>query len=172
MVVNQELSKLGIHHKGVSLGQVEITTPTTDHQHEKLKTGLFEYGLELIDDKKKVVVEKIKNVVIEMVHYSDELPQIKFSRYLSQKLNYDYTYLSNLFSQSVGTTIEKFVLLHKVEKVKELIVYDELNITEIAWKLHYSSVAHLSYQFKKITGLTPSDFKSLKNKNRNVLENV
>ena len=109
-------------------------------------------------------IEKIKNVIIEMVHYTDELPKINFSVYLSDKLNYDYTYLSNLFSETEGTTIEQFILLHKIERVKELIIYDELNLTEIAFKLHYSSVSHLSSQFKKITGLTPSFFKSLKNK--------
>jgi AraC-like DNA-binding protein len=125
-----------------------------------------------MDDKKAILIEKIKNVIIEMVHYSDEMPKTNFSDYLSKKLEYDYTYLSNLFSETEATTIEHFIMLHKIERVKELIIYDELNLTEIAFKLHYSSVAHLSTQFKKITGLTPSFFKSLKDKKRNTLEDV
>ena len=116
--------------------------------------------------KKSVLIEKIKDVVIEMVHYEDELPKVNFSDYLTEKLGYNYTYLANLFSETEGTTIEHFIIIHKIERVKELIIYDELNLTEIAWKLHYSSVSHLSNQFKKITGLTPSFFKSLKNKKR------
>jgi AraC-like DNA-binding protein len=125
-----------------------------------------------MDDKRAMLIEKIKNVIIEMVHYTDELPKINFSDFLAEKLNYDYTYLANLFSETEGTTIEHFILLHKIERVKELIIYDELNLTEIAWKLHYSSVAALSNQFKKITGLTPTFFKSLKHKRRSTLENV
>jgi AraC-like DNA-binding protein len=126
----------------------------------------------LMDDKKSVLIEKIKDVVIEMVHYEDELPRVNFSDYLTEKLGYNYTYLANLFSETEGTTIEHFIIMHKIERVKELIIYDELNLTEIAWKLHYSSVSHLSNQFKKITGLTPSFFKSLKNKKRSNLENL
>jgi AraC-like DNA-binding protein len=125
-----------------------------------------------MDDKRAMLIEKIKNVIVEMVHYTDELPKVNFSDYLSEKLNYDYTYLANLFSETEGTTIEHFIIMHKIERVKELIIYDELNLTEIAWKLHYSSVAHLSNQFKKITGLTPSFFKSLKHKKRRTLEKV
>ncbi len=125
-----------------------------------------------MDDKKAVLIEKIKNIIIEMVHYKDELLKMNFSDYLSEKLNYDYTYLANLFSEVQGTTIEKFIISHKIERVKELIIYDELNLTEIAWKMHYSSVAHLSNQFKKITGLTPSHFKQLKNKRREAIEDV
>ena len=129
-------------------------------------------GLELMDDKKSVLIEKIKNVIIESIHYADEQLQINFSNYLSEKLNYDYTYLSNLFSEVEGTTIEHFIIAHKIEKVKELLVYDEINLTEIARKLHYSSVAHLSNQFKKVTGLTPSHFKLLGKKRRRALENL
>ena len=125
-----------------------------------------------MDDKKSVLIEKIKDVVIEMVHYDDELPKVNFSDYLTEKLGYNYTYLANLFSETEGTTIEHFIIIHKIERVKELIIYDELNLTEIAWKLHYSSVSHLSNQFKKITGLTPSFFKSLKDKKRSNLENL
>jgi AraC-like DNA-binding protein len=119
-----------------------------------------------------MLIEKIKNVIIEMIHHRDELPKINFSNYLSEKLDYDYTYLSNLFSETEGITIEHFILRHKIERVKELIIYNELNLTEIAWKLQYSSVGALSNQFKKITGLTPSFFKSLKHKRRKTIENV
>jgi AraC-like DNA-binding protein len=163
---------LGLHYVTVTLGEVDVMENITKQKREKLKTALLKSGLELMDDKKAMLIEKIKNVIVEMIHYSDELPKIKFSDYLSEKLKYDYTYLSNLFSETEGTTIEHFILLHKIERVKELIIYDELNLTEIADKLHYSSVGHLSNQFKKITGLTPSFFKSLKHKKRITLENV
>lgn len=172
MVVKAELDKLGLNYKTVDLGEVDLEDNMTTEQNEKLKTGLLKSGLELMDDRKAILIEKIKKVIIEMVHYLDELPKIKNSDYISQKLKHDYTYLANLFSEATGTTIEHFIIAHKIEKVKELIIYDELNLTEIAWKLHYSSVAHLSNQFKKITGLTPSYFKSLKNKKRSLLENI
>ncbi len=172
MMVKEELKKLGLHYANVNLGEVDVMEDITPEQREQLKTALLQSGLELMDDKKAMLIEKIKNVIIEMIHYSDDLPKTNFSDYLSEKLNYDYTYLANLFSEVQGTTIEHFIILHKIEKVKELIIYNELNLTEIAWKLHYSSVAHLSHQFKKVTGLTPSFFKSLKNKKREVLENV
>jgi YesN/AraC family two-component response regulator len=172
MMVKQELKKLGLRFSTVTLGEVELLENITDQQHNQIKTALRKSGLELMDDKKAMLIEKIKNVIVEMVHYADELPKTNFSIYLSDKLTYDYTYLANLFSETEGTTIEHFILLHKIERVKELIMYDELTLTEIASKLHYSSVAHLSNQFKKITGLTPSFFKSLKIKKRNVLEKV
>jgi AraC-like DNA-binding protein len=172
MIVKSELDKLGLHYGAVELGEAQIRENLTDEQRAQLKAALLTSGLELMDDKKAILIEKIKNVVIEMVHYEDELPKVNFSDYLSGKLNYDYTYLANIFSETKGITIEHFIILHKIERVKELIIYDELSLSEIAWKLHYSSVAHLSNQFKKITGLTPSYFKSLKNKKRNTLENV
>jgi AraC-like DNA-binding protein len=172
MVVKDELRKLGINYSNISLGQVELAENINRSQLENIRTALKQSGLELMDDKKSVLIEKIKDVVIEMVHYEDELPKVNFSDYLTEKLGYNYTYLANLFSETEGTTIEHFIIIHKIERVKELIIYDELNLTEIAWKLHYSSVAHLSNQFKKITGLTPSFFKSLKNKKRNNLENL
>jgi AraC-like DNA-binding protein len=125
-----------------------------------------------MEDKKAVLIERIKNAIIEMVYYKDELPRTNFSDYLSEKLKHDYTYLANLFSEVQGTTIEKFIISHKIERVKELIIYDELNLTEIAWNMHYSSVAHLSNQFRKITGLTPSHFKKLKDKRRKAIEDV
>ena len=172
MMVKEELKKLGLHYVTVDLGEVDIMENITMEQREQFKIALLRSGLELMDDKRAMLIEKIKNVIIEMVHYTDELPKINFSDFLAEKLNYDYTYLANLFSETEGTTIEHFILLHKIERVKELIIYDELNLTEIAWKLHYSSVAALSNQFKKITGLTPTFFKSLKHKRRSTLENV
>jgi len=172
MVVKSELDKLGLHYDTVELGEAHIKKQINDEQRTRLKAALLNFGLELMDDKKAILVERIKNVIIEMVHYEDELPKTNFSDYLSEKLNYNYTYLANLFSETKGITIEHFMILHKIEKVKELILYDELNLSEIAWKLHYSSVAHLSHQFKKVTGLTPSYFKSLREKRRDTLENV
>jgi AraC-like DNA-binding protein len=172
MVVKSELEKLGLNYISVDLGEAEIKENISPEQLNKLSKGLKKSGLELMDDKKSILVEKIKNVIIELVHYTDEQIKTNLSDFLSEKLNYDYTYLANLFSEVKGTTIEKFYLLHKIERVKELLVYDELNLTEIADKLHYSSVAHLSNQFKKITGLTPSHFKKLKHKRRNTLEDV
>ena len=171
MVVKEELKKLGLHYI-VDMGVADIMENITAEQREQIRTGLVKSGLELMDDKKAVLIEKIKTVIIEMVHFTDELPKTNFSDYISQKLNYDYTYLANLFSEVQGTTIEKFIISHKIERVKELIIYDELNLTEIAWNMHYSSVAHLSNQFKKITGLTPSHFKQLKNKRRTAIEDV
>jgi AraC-like DNA-binding protein len=156
----------------VELGEAEIMENITNQQHDQIKVALHKWGLELMDDKKSMLIEKIKSVIIELIHYSDEQLKNNFSAYLSEKLNYDYTYLSNLFSEVEGTTIEHFMITHKIERVKELLVYDEISLTEIAWKLHYSSVAHLSNQFKKITGLTPTYFKQLKQKRRSNLENL
>jgi AraC-like DNA-binding protein len=172
MVVKAELTKLGLHYTVVDLGEVEILENISAEQLGQLKAALLKSGLELMDDKKSVLIQKIKNVIVELVHYSDEPLVVKFSEYLSQTLNHDYTYLANLFSEVQGTTIEKFVIAHKIERVKELLVYDELNLTEIASLMHYSSVAHLSNQFKKVTGLTPTHFKQLKDKRRSMLEDV
>lgn len=172
MVVKEELKKLGLHYVIVDLGEVDVMETLTLNQREKLKIALHESGLELMDDKRAVLIEKIKNVIIELVHYSDEAIKINFSNYLSEKLHQDYTYLSNLFSEVQGTTIEQYLISHKVERIKELIIYGELNITEIAWKMNYSSVAHLSSQFKKVTGLSPSHFKQLKNKRRKPIEEI
>jgi AraC-like DNA-binding protein len=172
MVVKTELEKLGLHHTFVELGGAEILENITAEQRSQLDIGLRKAGLELMDDRKSMLIEKIKNIIIELVHYSDKIPKSNLSDYLSEKLNYDYTYLANLFSEVQGTTIEKFFITHKIERVKELLVYDELNLKEIAFKLHYSSVSHLSSQFKKVTGLTPSHFKHLKHKRRIALENV
>lgn len=172
MVVKAELKKLGIRYTVVDLGEVEIPEDISIEQQEQFKTALLKSGLELMDDRKSVLIQRIKNVIVELVHYSEEPLTVKFSEYLSHKLNYDYTYLANLFSEVQGTTIEKFFIIHKIERVKELLVYNELNLTEIAYQMHYSSVSHLSSQFKKVTGLTPSHFKQLKDKRRSMLEDV
>jgi AraC-like DNA-binding protein len=172
LVVKEVLKKLGLHYIILDMGVVEIMEDLTPELREKIKGALLESGLELMEDKKAILVERIKNVIIEMVHFTGELPKTNFSDFLSEKLKYDYTYLANLFSEVNGTTIEKFIIAHKIERVKELIIYDELNLTEIAWNMHYSSVAHLSNQFKKITGLTPSHFKALKNKKRIAIEDI
>jgi len=172
MVVKSELDKIGLHYTTVELGEADIIENITAEQLEQVKIALLKSGLELMDDKKSMLIEKIKNVIVELIHYSDEPLKVNFSDFLSKKLNYDYTYLSNLFSEVQGTTIEQFIIAHKIERVKELLVYDELSLTEIAYKLHYSSVAHLSNQFKKVTGLTPSHFKKIKQKRRNTLENL
>lgn len=172
MVVKSELEKLGLHHIYVKIGEAKIKEDISIEKIQQLDKALKRSGLELMDNKKSILVEKIKTAIIELVHYTEEQIKVNLSDYLSEKLNYDYTYLANLFSEVKGTTIEKFYLNHKIERVKELIIYDELNLSEIAYKMHYSSVAHLSNQFKKFTGLTPSHFKELKNKRRNTLEDV
>lgn len=173
MVVKEHLNNLGVTIVNLDLGMVELLEPITNDQREVLKKSLTKSGLELIDDKQAVLIEKIKTIIIDMVHYSDELQNINFSDYLSEELGYNYTYLASLFSKLKGITIEQYIILNKIERVKELILYDELNLTEISYKLNYSSVAHLSNQFKKITGLTPSYFKKLKNHRlRHVLEGV
>ena len=172
MIVEEELKKLGLRFIIVDLGMVEIMEDITFSQHEQMKKNLLKSGLELLDDKKSILIEKIKNVITEMIHYSDDLPKINYSDFISEKLNYDYTYLSNIFSEVKGITIQQFIIIHKIERVKELILYDELNLTEISYKLHYSSVSHLSKQFKKVTGLSPTYYKQLKQKRKNNLENM
>ncbi len=172
IVVKEELKKLGLRHVVIDLGMVEIPEDITEKERELLKENLLRSGLELLDDKKSILIEKIKNVITEMIHYSDELPKIKYSDYISEKLHYDYTYLANIFSEVKGITIQQFIIIHKIERVKELLLYDELNLTEISYKLQYSSVAHLSNQFKKITGLSPSFYKQLKQKRKINLENM
>jgi AraC-like DNA-binding protein len=172
MMVRDELEKLQLNYTALELGEVEIRETLSDGQREQLKDALFKSGLELMDDKRSMLIEKIKNVIVEVVHHTDEQLKTNFSVFLSKRLGYDYTYLANIFSEVQGTTIEKFLIAHKIERVKELLVYDELTLTEIAYKLHYSSVGHLSNQFKRITGLTPSHFKKLKDKKRTNLENV
>ena len=168
----EELKKLGLHFIFLDLGEVEIMEELSVELREEVKAALISIGLELMEDKKAMLIEKIKNTIIDMVHHTEETIKVNFSDFISKKLNYDYTYMANLFSEVQGTTIEKFIIAHKVERIKELIIYDELNITEIAWKMNYSSVAHLSNQFKKTTGLSPSQFKQLKDKKRNPIEEI
>ena len=172
MVVKTALENLGLHFRMIELGTVEIMDDFSDEQRISLHKTLLKSGLELMDDKKAILIEKIKNIIIEMVHYTDELPKVNYSDYISEKLNLDYTYLSKNFSEVKGVTIEQFIILHKIERVKELLLYDELNLTQISYIMNYSSVAHLSKQFKKVTGLTPTFFKNLKDKRRIALENV
>jgi AraC-like DNA-binding protein len=172
LVVKDELSKLGLKYITVELGEAELVHSLSSAQREQIRAALLQSGLELMDDKKSVLIQKIKNVIIEMVHESEEPLTVNFSQYLSEKLNHNYTYLANLFTEVQGTTIEKFIIGHKIERAKELLVYNELTLTQIAYKLHYSSVAHLSAQFKKVTGLTPTFFKNLKGLRRSMLEDV
>src|SRR5690606_1299383 len=172
MLVKEELKKLGLHYVVVDLGVVEILEDITKEQREQLEINLLKSGLELMDDRKSILIEKIKTLIIEMIHYSEQEPKVNYSEYISEKLNYDYTYLSNIFSEVKGITIQQFIIINKIERVKELLLYDELNLTEISYRLNYSSVAHLSNQFKKVTGLSPAFFKKLKRKRRNTLENL
>jgi len=170
--VKEELKNLGIGYESVDLGNAELRDSISDEQRALLKKALLKSGLELMDDQLAILIEKIKNIVVEMVHHSEDAPKLKFSEFLESQLEYDYTYLSNLFSETTGTTIEQFIIAHKIERVKELLIYDELSLTEISFQLHYSSVAHLSSQFKKVTGLTPTYYKSLKKKRRKMLETL
>jgi AraC-like DNA-binding protein len=172
MIVKSVSESLGIHCCSVDLGEMEIDEDITDEQYYKLKTALMTYGLDVLDDKKAVLIEQIKEVVIEMVHYEDELPKVKNSDYISTRLHHNYTYLANLFSEVTATTIEHYIISHKIERVKELLSYDELSLKEISYKMNYSSEAHLCNQFRKITGLTTQEFKKLGRNRRTVLENV
>lgn len=164
IAVKEVLSEMGLHFVIVDLGTVEIMEKLSEEDWLELKSKLAGVGLELLDDKRSILIERIKSVIIELVHYSKELPQINYSDYISEKLNYDYTYLANVFSEVKGITIQQYIITHKIERVKELLLYDELNLTEIADLLRYSSVGHLSNQFKKVTGLSPTFYKQLKEK--------
>ncbi len=172
MAVKEELKKLGLHFIFVDLGEIDLMENITEVQRDLFKIALSALGFELMDDKRAVLIEKLKKAIIEMVHQTEEPIKMKVSQYLSEKVSYDYTYLSNLFSEIQGTTIEQFIISHQVERIKELMIYGELNITEIAWKMNYSSVAHLSNQFKKVTGLSPSHFKKLKSMRRSPIEEI
>ncbi len=172
MVVKEELKNLGLHYVVVDLGMIEILEDLSLSQFNELKLNLATSGLELLDDKRAILIEKIKSVIVEMVHYTEEVPKTNYSNYISEKLHLDYNYLSSIFSEVKGITIQQFIIIHKIERVKELLLYDELNLTEISQILDYSSVAHLSNQFKKITGLTPSYFKKMKLKRTQNLENI
>lgn len=172
VAVREVLRGLGLHFVVVDLGEVDLMEELTEELREKLKVALLKYGFELMDDKRAVLIGRIINVIIEMIHYNDEVIKVNFSDFLSKKLNHDYTYLSNIFSEVRGMTIQQFIIIHKIERVKELIIYNELNLTEISYKLNYSSVAHLSNQFRKVTGLSPSHFKQLKDKRRSSIDEI
>ncbi|MBL0745725.1 helix-turn-helix domain-containing protein [Chryseolinea lacunae] len=172
MIVKEELKKLGLHDTTLELGVVQISEDITASQRLQLNENLRRSGLELLDDKQSILIDKIKTVIIELIHYNDELPKVKYSNYISKKMNYNYTYLSNIFSEVKGITIQHFIISHKIEKVKELLLYDQLNLSQISFKLHYSSVAHLSNQFKKVTGLSPSYFKKIGLKRSYNLEDI
>jgi AraC-like DNA-binding protein len=170
--VKEELQKLNIKYGVIDLGLVEIDKDISPELRELLRINLKKSGLELLDDKKSIMIERIQNAVVEMIHYSNELPEVNFSVFISEKVGLDYTYLSNIFAEVKGYTLQNFIIIHKIEKVKELLFYDELNLTEISYRLQYSSVAHLSAQFKKITGLTPSFYKKLRAARKVNLENL
>ena len=165
MIVKSELKELGLHFIVVNLGEVEIMENITSEQSILLNQNLEKSGLGLLDDKKRILIEKIKNIIVELVYYSEKQPKINLSDIISEKLNYDYTYLANLFSENQSITIEHFFLDHKIERVKELLIYEDISLSEISYKLHYSSVGHLSNQFKKMTGLSPSNYKKLRLQN-------
>lgn len=172
MVVQQELEKLEIPFSTIDLGKVDLPDETPAEKLDELKTNLSRSGLEILDDRKNIIIEKIKNAINELIQQSEEIPHVCHSAYISSKLNYDYTYLSNLFTEVKGITIQQYIIISKIERVKELLLYDELNLTEISYKLNYCSVAHLSNQFKKITGLTPSYFKKMNQKRNKNLEDM
>lgn len=172
MMVKSALAEMSINYTVVELGEIAINEKLSEKRKGQLKLALKNIGLELMEEQRAKIIENIKSVVIEMVHYSDHLPTVSFPVYLSQKLDQDYTLLSNMFSTVKGISIDHFIILHKIEKIKELIIYDELNLVEIAHKLGYKSVAGLSSQFKKMTGLTPVFFKSLKNQRKSLLKDI
>jgi AraC-like DNA-binding protein len=172
MLVKSELDKLGIQFKRIELGEVDLLEDLPKSTYVELNNNLLESGLELIENKKIILVEKIKISIIEMIHYSDDLPKVNYSDYISEKLGYDYTYLSNLFTEQKGITIQQYIIINKIEKVKEFLLYEDLNLSEISYKLHYSSVAHLSNQFRRVTGLTPTAFKQLQLRRTTNLENL
>jgi AraC-like DNA-binding protein len=162
MIVKEILTRLGIEFSTIEIGKIETLHPISEETRQLFNAALKETGLELLEDRKAILVEKINTLVIELIHYTDKMPNLKYSSFISEKLGYNYTYLANLFSEVKGITIENFIIMHKIERVKELLIYDELNLTEISYLLEYSSVAHLSKQFKSVTGLTPTFFKNLK----------
>ena len=172
MVVKSEFEKLGLHTISVELGEVELENDISDNQKAKLLQNIHLLGFDLIDDKKSKTIEKIKTLIIDLVHHKNNDIKVNLSEYLSKNILQDYNSLSNLFSEVEGTTIEKYFINQKIEKVKELIVYNELTLSEIAYLLNYSTVAHLSNQFKKVTGFTPTYFKQLKDKKRKQIENL
>ena len=173
MVVTNELESLGIQPVSVTLGEVDLgNTQLSEQQQHDIDKTLQPLGFERIDDRKSQLIQKVKNFVIEQIHYADGERLNSWSDLITEEVNHSYSYVSNLFSSVEGVTLEQYIILQKIEKVKELLVYDELTLSQIAYKLDYSSVAHLSRQFKKVTGFTPSRFKQLKGQNRKPLDEV
>ncbi len=172
MVVRSELEKLGLHPISVELGEVDIRDELQGYERQNIHATLQKFGFALLDDKKSVVIERVKNMIVDLVQNKNNHLKTTLSDYLSRELNHDYTYITNLFTQVEGTTIEQYYIAQKIERVKELLVYDEMSLSEMAYTLNYSSVAHLSAQFKKVTGLTPSHYKQLKEKKRKPLEEL
>ena len=172
IIVKNELDRLGLKYESISLGEIQMLETPNKEEYRTLKAALKKVGLEVIVDRKLLLIERIKNTIIDMVHYTDELPKVKNSNYISEKINHDYTYLANVFSHETGMTIQHYIINHKIERVKELLIYNELNLTEISYLLNYSSVAHLSKQFKQVTGLTVSFFKNTPIKGRIAFENL
>jgi AraC-like DNA-binding protein len=172
MFVKEELNKLGIRYNSIELGEIDVNGSLTMVQRERLGNSLTKYGFELMVDRRTILVEKIKSIIIELIHYTDDRISTKYSYILSERLGFNYNYLAGIFSEDQGITIEKYIILHKIERIKELMMYGELNMTGIAWKLNYSSVAHLSFQFKKVTGLTPSQFRQLNGNRRTSVEEI
>ena len=172
LVVTSELEKLGVHPLVVELGEVTLETDLDPSEKENFGQALETLGFEIIDTRKNRLVEKAKTLIIDLVHRQNGELKINLSDYLAGQLQHDYKYISNLFSEMEGSTVEKYFIAQKIEKVKELLAYDELTLSEIAYRLNYSSVAHLSNQFKKVTGMSPSDFKSLDRRNRKPLDGV
>lgn len=172
MAVQKVLEELGLEATGITLGEVKFEKAPPAEQLAQLDKALVALGFERIDDKKSRIIEKIKNVIIALVHHPQAVLKTNLSAVLSDQLNHDYNYLSNLFSEGEGTTIEKYFIAQKIERVKELLVYDELSLSEIAFQLNYSSVAYLSNQFKKVTGLTPSYFKQIREDKRKPLDKM
>ena len=172
MFVKQELTKLGISYNSVELGEVDVSEKLSYNQKELLKNSLKSYGLEVVDDRRTVLVEKIKAIIVDLVYYSDESANMKISYILSEKLQLNYNYLAKVFTEELGVTVEKYIILQKIEHIKELMMYGELNMTQIADKLNYSSVAHLSLQFKKVTGYSPSMYRQLTGNRRNSVEEI
>ncbi|PKQ46142.1 helix-turn-helix domain-containing protein [Confluentibacter flavum] len=172
MLVKSELEKLGLQLLSVDLGVIDTLEPVTEQQKHDIAATLKVFGFELIDDKKSKAIEKIKTLIIDLVHHKNNELNVNLSEYISNHLLQDYAMLSNLFSEVEGITIEKYFILQKIERVKELLMYDEMSLSEISFLLHYSSVAYLSNQFKKITGFSPSHYKQLKDKKRMQIEDL
>jgi AraC family transcriptional regulator len=173
-VVKDELEKLGLNISNIKLGEVTLEENEEQVNKQQVVEALTKHGFELLDDKKSLIVDKIKTTVIELIHHQEKAggPHYNYSFLIEQKVGYDYAYLSSLFSSLEGTTLEKYIINQKIERVKELLVYDEMNLSEISYNLGYSSVQHLSTQFKKVTGLTPSHFKKIKENKRLPLDKV